>query len=193
MKGLLQTIKTIVIGGAVFLVPLVIVAAILGKAFQLMIAVARGVEKWIPIESIAGIALANILAILAIIFLWFLAGMAARSRLGKKLSHGLETALHLLAARQRADESLSRLGGCFERAPQRLINIPVRERPPLEELPEVSDAVRRAKEELADEGRVVVRYSGTEPKARVMVEGPDEAEVQRYASELAALLKKEIG
>jgi uncharacterized membrane protein len=93
MKGLLQTIKTIVIGGAVFLVPLVIIAAILGKAFQLMIAVAKSMDKWIPADTIGGIALINILTILAIVFLCLLAGIAARSRLGKRISRWFETAM----------------------------------------------------------------------------------------------------
>ncbi|MEN8148418.1 MAG: phosphoglucosamine mutase [Planctomycetota bacterium] len=115
-------------------------------------------------------------------------------RRGKRMvGDGLETALHLLAARQRAGDPLSRLGGCFVRAPQRLINIPVRERPPLEELPEVSDAVRKAKEDLADEGRVVVRYSGTEPVARVMVEAIDPERMAAAAEGIAAIIRREIG
>jgi phosphoglucosamine mutase len=115
-------------------------------------------------------------------------------RRGKRMvGDGLETALHLLAARGRAGESLSRLGRCFVRAPQRLINIPVRERPPLEELPEVSDAVRRAKEDLADEGRVVVRYSGTEPVARVMVEAIDPLRMAEAADGIATIIRREIG
>ena len=93
MKNILQAIKTIVIGGAVFLVPVIIVIIVLGKAFGLMIRLAEVISKWTPIDSIGGVALVNILAVLAIVIVCFLAGVAARSRLGKKLSHGLESAL----------------------------------------------------------------------------------------------------
>jgi len=115
-------------------------------------------------------------------------------RRGKRMvGDGLETALYLLGARRRAGEPLSRMGGCFAKAPQRLINIPVRERPPLEELPEVSEAIRRAKEDLADQGRVVVRYSGTEPVARVMVEAIDPDRMARAAEDIASVIRREIG
>jgi uncharacterized membrane protein len=93
MKRDLQPIKTIIIGGAVFLVPLVIVVVILGKAFQLMMGVAKTLDKWIPADSIGGIALINILAVLAIVLLCFLAGVAAKSSPGKKISRRLEAAL----------------------------------------------------------------------------------------------------
>jgi len=115
-------------------------------------------------------------------------------RKGRRMvGDGLETALYLLAARNRAGEPLSRMGGCFAKAPQRLINIPVRERPPLEELSDVSEAIRRAKEDLADEGRVVVRYSGTEPVARVMVEALDAERMIAAAEGIAEVIRREIG
>ncbi|MCP4259958.1 MAG: hypothetical protein GY774_20955 [Planctomycetes bacterium] len=57
MKNIFQPLKTIIIGGAVFLVPLVIVVAVLGKAFQLMMVVTKALDKWIPADSIGGIAL----------------------------------------------------------------------------------------------------------------------------------------
>jgi phosphoglucosamine mutase len=115
-------------------------------------------------------------------------------RRGKRMvGDGLDTALCLLDAWRRAGEPLSRLGGCFERAPQRLINIPVRERPPLSELPTVSCAVEEAKESLAEEGRVVVRYSGTEPVARVMVEATDPVRMEETAETIAAVIQREIG
>ena len=85
------------------------------------------------------------------------------------------------------------MGGCFAKAPQRLINIPVRERPPLEELSEVSEAIQRVKEDLADEGRVVVRYSGTEPVARVMVEAIDAERMTQAAEGIAEVIRREIG
>ncbi len=62
----------------------------------------------------------------------------------------------------------------------------------LEELEEVAALVRRVEEEVADEGRVLLRYSGTESLARVMVEGPDEVRIRAQAEEIGALLASEI-
>lgn len=79
------------------------------------------------------------------------------------------------------------------RFPQVLRNVRVRAKPRIEEHPVLADAVRRAEREMRGDGRVVVRYSGTEPKARVMVEGADERLVQRLAADLAAVFERELG
>jgi phosphoglucosamine mutase len=77
--------------------------------------------------------------------------------------------------------------------PQRLINLPVREKRPLESLPAFQDALRAAEAQLGANGRVLVRYSGTENKVRVLVETEEEAEANRHATTLAGVLQKEIG
>ncbi len=77
--------------------------------------------------------------------------------------------------------------------PQTIVNIKVRSKPPLESLPEVSDALDEAVAALGDSGRVVLRYSGTEPKARVMVEAESAAAVEQWAGRLASAIRSAIG
>ena len=89
-------IKTTTIGGIVFMVPIIIIIVILGKAFELMLKVARPIDKLIPIESIGGIAVANLLALLAllaILVVCFVAGVAARSPLAKKFYRAIDNGL----------------------------------------------------------------------------------------------------
>jgi phosphoglucosamine mutase len=81
----------------------------------------------------------------------------------------------------------------FDPVPQILLNQPVGSKPPLESLPRYQDALRRAEQDLGEEGRILVRYSGTENKVRVMVEGPDERRVKQVAEELRDTLRSEIG
>jgi len=106
---------------------------------------------------------------------------------------GLLTGLQVLAAMRRAERPLSELVGRFERYPQALLNLRVSEKRPLEELPSVQDGVRKLEEELRGRGRVLIRYSGTESKVRIMVECDDEARVDEYASELADLFRRALG
>jgi len=77
--------------------------------------------------------------------------------------------------------------------PQIIVNVKVKSKPPLESLPRVSRALAEAQSALGDNGRVVLRYSGTEPLARVMVEAEDDADVQRYSQSLADALRESIG
>jgi phosphoglucosamine mutase len=77
--------------------------------------------------------------------------------------------------------------------PQLIVNVKVRSKPPLDTLPEVSRALTEAQAELGDNGRVVLRYSGTEQLARVMVEAEHEADVQRFSQSLANALRSSIG
>lgn len=81
----------------------------------------------------------------------------------------------------------------FDPMPQILLNEPVSSKPPLESLSRFQQALRRAEQELGDAGRILVRYSGTENKVRVMVEGPDEGRINRVAKELKNVLREEIG
>ncbi len=106
---------------------------------------------------------------------------------------GLITALQTLAIMKRTGRPLSELVAGFERFPQTLINVPVAEKRPFEEIPEVSDAVSKLEQEMAGRGRILLRYSGTENKARVMVEGENEDRVKATAQELADLLRRRLG
>jgi phosphoglucosamine mutase len=80
----------------------------------------------------------------------------------------------------------------FDPMPQILLNQPVRSKPPLESLSRFQQTLRRAEQELGETGRILVRYSGTENKVRVMVEGPDERHIKRVAEELKNVLQDEI-
>jgi len=106
---------------------------------------------------------------------------------------GLVTALQALAVMKRRERPLSELVADFVRFPQVLVNVRVAEKRPLESLPEMTEAIRKVEAELAGGGRVLIRYSGTEPKARIMVEGEDEARVHAYARELAEKLVRVLG
>jgi phosphoglucosamine mutase len=77
--------------------------------------------------------------------------------------------------------------------PQRIVNVPVKSKPPLETLPAVASALGEAERSLGKAGRVVVRYSGTEPLARVMVEAENETDVERWTKSLAEALHSAIG
>jgi phosphoglucosamine mutase len=77
--------------------------------------------------------------------------------------------------------------------PQQIVNVKVRAKPPLETLPEVSRALAEAQSALGENGRIVLRYSGTEQLARVMVEAEHEADVQRFSQSLASALRSSIG
>ena len=81
----------------------------------------------------------------------------------------------------------------FKDYPQTIVNVRVKAKPPLDSLPQVSRALAEAESALGDNGRVVLRYSGTEPLARVMVEAEHDADVQRYSQSLAEALRESIG
>jgi phosphoglucosamine mutase len=106
---------------------------------------------------------------------------------------GLLTALQVLALMRRSERSLSELGAVYEPIPQVMRSVMVRERRPLEELPAVRDLIQHAEKELGDAGRVLVRYSGTEPVARVMLEGESRARIEELCEELCDLLHSAIG
>jgi phosphoglucosamine mutase len=106
---------------------------------------------------------------------------------------GLLTALMVLATLKRTGKGLAELAGVCQPAPQVLVNVPVREKLPLEQLPRLSEAVRKAEQELQGQGRVLIRYSGTEKLLRVMVEGTEREAVEHAVRELVAVAKDEIG
>jgi len=105
---------------------------------------------------------------------------------------GLMTALQVLGVMVRKDRPLSELAAGFERFPQVMVNVPVARRIPLDELPSVQASIRKVEADLRDRGRVLIRYSGTELTARVMVEGDSEARVRQLAHDLADELKRAL-
>jgi len=105
---------------------------------------------------------------------------------------GLITALQVLAIMLRTGRPLSELARCMTRFPQVLVNVNVADKRPLEDLPDFQDALRAIEADLGGRGRVLVRYSGTEKKARVMVEGEDEGRVNEIASDLAECLQRAL-
>ncbi len=106
---------------------------------------------------------------------------------------GMLTALKLIEALLSADMRLSDLKGIMAVYPQVLINVAVNSKPDLGSVPAVAGAIKSVESELGDQGRVLVRYSGTQSLCRVMVEGPSEMETQRYCSQISDIIKKNIG
>jgi phosphoglucosamine mutase len=106
---------------------------------------------------------------------------------------GLVTALTVLGILVREQKPLSELAACMTRFPQVLINVPVTRKMPFEELPGLQRAIREAEGGLGDRGRVLVRYSGTELLARVMVEGPDDTTIKAHADRICDALRGELG
>jgi phosphoglucosamine mutase len=106
---------------------------------------------------------------------------------------GVLTGVQLLAAMLKSGKPLSELAKAMELFPQRLINVDVKSKPDIESLPEVVAAIRQVEAELGDEGRVLVRYSGTQNMCRVMVEGPTEDVTAKHASRLADVVRTAIG
>jgi phosphoglucosamine mutase len=106
---------------------------------------------------------------------------------------GLLTALRLFEIARRAGVGLDELTADLEVYPQRLVNVRVREKKGLTELPSVAREIRLVEEAFAGTGRVLVRFSGTEPLARVMVEGPDLEQVERFSARIADAIRREMG
>jgi phosphoglucosamine mutase len=106
---------------------------------------------------------------------------------------GTVAALALLSVMVQSGRPISELAQVMEVYPQAQLNLPVRSKPELGSLPAVMRAIRDAEKKLGKDGRVLVRYSGTEPKVRVLVEGPDKKTIDGYASDIAQELKRAIG
>jgi phosphoglucosamine mutase len=102
---------------------------------------------------------------------------------------GVLGALQVLTVMLESGKPLSELRRVMTRYPQVLVNLKVREKKPLAELPIVTSLIDSIERRLGDDGRVLVRYSGTEPKVRVMVEGTDETAIKSYADEIARALE----
>lgn len=107
---------------------------------------------------------------------------------------GALAALRVLAVMVEEGRPLSELAGsAMVRYPQVLLNFAVHEKRPLDQLPAVGRAITHVEGVLGPEGRVLVRYSGTEAKARVMIEGTDETEIRAHANEIARVMKGSLG
>jgi phosphoglucosamine mutase len=106
---------------------------------------------------------------------------------------GTLAALQVLAMLCRQKKKLSQLTELFEPVPQTLLSFGVRERRPLEQFPDVQRAIRGAEASLGREGRVLVRFSGTESKVRILVEGPDRERNDAHAREIADALSTVLG
>jgi phosphoglucosamine mutase len=106
---------------------------------------------------------------------------------------GIISALQLLWAMRWSGQPLSELAGVMTLSPQKIINVDVSDKPPLETLPELQAKVREAEAELGERGRVLIRYSGTQSMCRVMVEGPTEEMTGRLTLALADAVKQCIG
>ncbi len=106
---------------------------------------------------------------------------------------GLLTSLFVLDLMARTKQSIAELTAELKVFPQVTININVREKRPLDSIPAVAAAIRAAEADLKDSGRVVVRYSGTESLARVMVEAETEEAMHHHATAIADAIRAELG
>ena len=106
---------------------------------------------------------------------------------------GILTALRVLGTMRQAGTWLDELTADLQIHPQRLVNVRVREKKGLTELPAVAREIQRVEEAFGGTGRVLVRFSGTEPLARVMVEGPDLSQVEAASTSIAEAIRREMG
>jgi len=109
------------------------------------------------------------------------------------MGDGMLTALRVLEAMRTSGKDLDELTAELETYPQQLVNVRVKQKRPLAELESANEQIRCAEAEFGDAGRVLVRFSGTEPLARVMVEGPRLDRVEHFAKSIAAAIQAELG
>lgn len=105
---------------------------------------------------------------------------------------GILTALQVMAAMKREGKPLSELAKIMKVYPQKLINIDVKSKPEISGIPEIVDVIKSVEAKLGTEGRVLVRYSGTQNMCRVMVEGPTDEETEKYCSQIAAVITEKL-
>src|SRR6266403_194054 len=106
---------------------------------------------------------------------------------------GIISALQILRIMHETGAPLSKLKTCLQKYPQAQRNLLVKEKPPLTELPAVMQLVNEAEKELSGKGRVILRYSGTEPKIRLLIEGRGLAQIDRQANRIADAMQRAIG
>jgi len=106
---------------------------------------------------------------------------------------GILSALMLLSVVRESGEPLASLASCMRKFPQILVNVPVKSKPPIDTVAGVRERVTAFEREMNGGGRVLIRYSGTEPLARVMIEGDDGERIRVMADELAGMIRSQIG
>ena len=106
---------------------------------------------------------------------------------------GLITTLSLLRAMTEAGKELHELAAGFQAFPQILVNVEVKVKRPFAEVAAIQSVARDVERELGSEGRLLLRYSGTEPLARIMIEGKSQDEIERYAHSLASVIQQTLG
>ena len=106
---------------------------------------------------------------------------------------GIIAAMQLVAAIIREGKPLSELARQMDIFPQKLINVDVKNKPDLDTVPGLAEAIKQVEKELGEEGRVLVRYSGTQNMCRVMVEGPTQDITERHCRQIAVVLQEAIG
>jgi phosphoglucosamine mutase len=106
---------------------------------------------------------------------------------------GIVSALQILEIMVTTGRTLGELKKCLRKYPQAQRNLKVKDKPPIETLRNVPDLVREAEAALNGKGRVLLRYSGTEPKIRLLIEGRDEALINQHADRISECLVAQIG
>ena len=106
---------------------------------------------------------------------------------------GIVSALQILRVMLETGKPLSQLKQCLIKYPQAQRNVKVREKTPIDQLPNVQRLVAEAERELSGAGRVLLRYSGTEPKIRLLIEGRDSEKINARADNIAAVIREAIG
>jgi len=106
---------------------------------------------------------------------------------------GILSSLQLLSVMKKKNKPLSELAKIMKLFPQVTVNVNVKSKPPIEEQQEIMDAIKEVEKALGNQGRVLVRYSGTQKMCRVMVEGPTQKETEVFAGSIAEVIKKKLG
>jgi len=106
---------------------------------------------------------------------------------------GIITALQILGTMHRSGKRLSELASCFQPLPQVCLDVRVKEKKDLTAIPQLQSCLQEIQEKLKAKGRIVLRYSGTEPLARIMVEGADQEMIGRFARQVAGIIRQNIG
>jgi phosphoglucosamine mutase len=106
---------------------------------------------------------------------------------------GIISALQILRIMHATGQPLSKLKTCLKKYPQAQRNLKVKEKRPLEEMPAIMKLVGDAEKELSGKGRVLLRYSGTEPKIRLLIEGRELEQIDRQANQIADAIQSAIG
>jgi phosphoglucosamine mutase len=111
---------------------------------------------------------------------------------GHTTGDGIYTAVRLAQVMAQGRSSLATLAACMSKYPQVLVNVRVPRKPPFDQVPEVQAQVERSRKALGDGARILLRYSGTENLARVMIEGMDGKEIVHHANEIARVIRENI-